>query len=512
MVEIIIAALAIVLSIIWCFIWSRIQKDNIEIILFFIISCIVILFVYPAYMLKSFIGTTIVINFFQIIVSIFIIRSIGYVKLRHIDYAMIIFPMFLIQQYFLTRYFFASIMSCVTWVLLCIVTRRRYNILKKIAFQMLISYICSFIVFVLYSLIINQGILELYYTICSLMDFGNINKIMLLGMFAVIFLVIMVFIVLAIKKILQNYIERIKNFSEKYEEIGHYFLAIPFFISALLFILDIFKFYYKNEIGFGYIVIIGLIFIFFICMQIFYLRLMISTINLKKHLEFKQLEKENIMLYNKDFQKNLQEIREMKHDIKNIFLTMGGYISRSDDTELKNYYKEKIAPYASNQIKMNDIYIKLQNLNNESLKSFFYYKIMQCRNKKIDVNLETSADHTVIANIIDCSDLTRMIGIFVDNAIEETCKIENGLISIIIKEKNYQLNVIIKNSVRESVKKNGIYIGTTSKGLGRGNGLKIVQKLVKKHDDIVWNSYFQNDEYIQSILILNNGADEKKMA
>ena len=61
------------------------------------------------------------------------------------------------------------------------------------------------------------------------------------------------------------------------------------------------------------------------------------------------------------------------------------------------------------------------------------------------------------------------------------------------------MHISVKNPVRESVMKSGIHIGITSKGLGRGNGLNIVNKIIKKHDDILWNSYFHEGKFVQSI-------------
>lgn len=489
------------LCVLWYCAWSKVKRNNLELVVNFILGLLIILFIYPAYAVKVFSGTTVVIDLLQILSAIITIFVIGYLKFQYADYVMLIFLAIVIERNCILNGFGISLLFVSMWFFLCIIIKRRYSVLKKISFQTMISFISCAIVFYVYDLLVKQGMLEFYYTFSRKLNLNIITKGMFLGFLTILFLVIISAIILAIKKVLQLYIEQLKVFSEKYNEIGCYLLIIPYLVGVLLFIWDIFNIRYKYEQKYAANWIPVILFILFIGMQMFYLRLLFKTIQLKEHLEYREAENENLQVYNKDVLKNIQEIREMKHDLKNIFLTMGEYISRSEDKDLKNYYYENIAPYAKNEIKMNDLYVKLQDLQNESLKSFIYYKIMQSKDEDVDVQLETFLDHTVLPYLINPSIITRILGIFIDNAIEESSKINNGFVSIVIKEKCDEATISIKNPVRESVKKNGIYIGTTSKGLGRGNGLVIVEKLIKKHDDILWNSYFQNNDYVQSISI-----------
>jgi sensor histidine kinase regulating citrate/malate metabolism len=216
-------------------------------------------------------------------------------------------------------------------------------------------------------------------------------------------------------------------------------------------------------------------------------------------LEYKETEQINLQLYNRDITKNLQEIREIKHDLKNVFLTMGEYVARSEDAGLKDYYYENIASFAGTELRRNDLYLNLQELQNESIKAFLYYKFLQGFDSCIDMQLETELDHSVIPYISDYSDIIRILGIFIDNAMEESLQVSQGYVRVVIKEKDGQMSFGVKNTVRDTIRQNGIHKGISSKGLGRGYGLSIVEKLVKKHDDIIWNSYFQENTFVQMI-------------
>ena len=152
---------------------------------------------------------------------------------------------------------------------------------------------------------------------------------------------------------------------------------------------------------------------------------------------------------------------------------------------------------------------------------------------RIKVELDTQLDHTVFPKLVDVNVLIRILGIFLDNAWEECQNIEqearkegtgavskgesvvceeettgtdgdlvnvNG-ISISIRGKEQKVSIQIRNPVRKNVLQQGIHAGTTSKGLGRGNGLQIVEKLVRSHRGILWNSYFQDTSFVQSLVI-----------
>ncbi|MFA9377797.1 MAG: GHKL domain-containing protein [Lachnotalea sp.] len=308
---------------------------------------------------------------------------------------------------------------------------------------------------------------------------------------------------ISLKRILQLYLEEIQRFSEKYEEIGSYLLSVPYLIGILMVVLDSTSIWQVGE-KIGKYLVISILISLIVGIQVFYLKLLVRIVHLKKHMEYKEIEQDYLQIYNQNLKKNLQEIREMKHDLKNIFLIMGEYVARSEDEEFKNYYYEKIAPYAKNEIKMNDLYVSLQALQNESLKSFLYYKLMQGMDSKVEMNLETSLDHSALPYISEVSVLTRILGIFIDNALEECRELNKRIVWVSVKEAQGELSFSVKNTVRDNTLQQGIHSGTTIKGLGRGNGLLIVEKLVKKHQDIIWNSYFIENTYVQNIVVTHN--------
>ena len=66
-------------------------------------------------------------------------------------------------------------------------------------------------------------------------------------------------------------------------------------------------------------------------------------------------------------------------------------------------------------------------------------------------------------------------------------------------EREYLFSV--SNTVRRQIREKGVIAGTTDKGLGRGNGLLIAEKLMRKYKNVLLNSFFKEEEFVQCLRI-----------
>lgn len=510
------ATLLIVIMAAWCYAFHKIKNnktveredkksylakiEHLELGLCVLIGSSILLFYYPGFMYQRWGGSALAVSILKIVVMVVTVQVIGYITLHLSDLALFVYVKSVIQYHIQFKVFSKSILFFSTWFVLCILIKRRYGKIQALALQTLISFLSGILSYYLFDFVFQNGVREMYYYYYSnRWELSNVQKILFLSIVTLVFIAIFAGGLLITKKLLDMYIENIRTFSEKYKEIGRYLLLMPLFFGLVLLILDLFQYermYFGNNREF---LVTAVCFVFFIGIQIFYIRLLIQTVRLKEHLQFQELEKESIERYQQDMVRNMKEIREMKHDLKNVFLTMGGYVSRSNDEELKAYYYENIAPFAGNEIRKNDLYVSLQEIANESLRAFLYYKYLETQNNHLEFQVMTFSDQSFLPYVTSTSDIIRILGIFIDNAREECAHMEAGSVILMIKEKEGELQISVKNTVRKSVLQSGIHVGTTSKGLGRGNGLEIVSKIIRKHDDILWNSYFKEDMFIQSI-------------
>lgn len=237
-----------------------------------------------------------------------------------------------------------------------------------------------------------------------------------------------------------------------------------------------------------------------VMIQIIYIRLLVKSISVKEEMHLLEKDMHQLAEYNRELEKNMEDMRGIRHDIKNMFLTMGGYVDRSNDEEMKVFYEKNIVPFAKQEIQKNDLYVKLACIHSESLKSFLYYKIMQGIEQNVPVELLVQFINMDGFFCIGQTDLIRILGILIDNAVEEAkaCK---GTVTISMRENEREYLFSVSNTVGRQKREKGIVAGTTDKGLGRGNGLLIVDKLIRKYRNVLLNSFFKEEEFVQCLRI-----------
>lgn len=237
-----------------------------------------------------------------------------------------------------------------------------------------------------------------------------------------------------------------------------------------------------------------------VMIQVIYIRLLVKSISVKEEMRLQENDLQQLTEYNRELENNMENIRNIKHDIKNLFLTMGGFVDKSGDEEMKVFYAENIVPFANQELQKNDLYMKLSNVHDESMKSFLYFKIMQGIDQNVDMDLQVQLDNTDNSFCMGQIDLIRILGILLDNAMEEA-KICNGTVVTSIKEDEREYVFSISNTVRPQTREKGVIPGTTDKGLGRGNGLLIVNKLIRKYKNVLLNSFFKEERFVQCLRI-----------
>lgn len=240
--------------------------------------------------------------------------------------------------------------------------------------------------------------------------------------------------------------------------------------------------------------------IMMVLIQIIYIRLLVKSISVKEDLRLQEKDLRQLTEYNRELEKNMEDMRGIRHDIKNMFLTMGGFVDRSSDEEMKVFYEENIVPFTKKELQKSDLYVKLARIHNESLKSFLFYKMIQGIEQEVSIDLRIQPVDTEIFFCVGQMDFIRILGILIDNAIEEA-KVCKGKVVISMKENEREYLISVGNTVRRQIRERGVTAGTTDKGLGRGNGLLIVDGLVGKYKNVLLNSFFKEEEFVQCLRI-----------
>jgi hypothetical protein len=307
-------------------------------------------------------------------------------------------------------------------------------------------------------------------------------------------------IIFYLKRWCFGYFNEINEMGKKYHSIERRFITIS--VGVLLVYIAGQDIVYRF---FGYetaaVLLLKIVYFFSLFFQLLFLTLMYRLSHLRESLRSKEIENQSLLLYSSDLEKNFSEIRNIKHDIKNLFFTMGQYVQRSEDTEFKDFYRTKIFPFAEGEIKKNDLYGKLMLIENEQLRAFLYYKLTQAVELGIKVNVEIQEYTSSLS--MEFGDIVRILGILIDNSLEEslTLKQNEGEIFLSFTNNSEAISIKIQNNVTARKLSEGIKPEVSEKGEGRGRGLKIANEIISRYDFAALNSYFQNGRFTQNLMI-----------
>lgn len=208
---------------------------------------------------------------------------------------------------------------------------------------------------------------------------------------------------------------------------------------------------------------------------------------------------ENLFNYVKVFEDWIEDEQLIRHEYKNQLAVL-----RCLTKEKK--VKNKIDEIISDTINIDNHMInQLKNLPSGGLKGLLYYKIAVARNNDINIEVDVSHDASPVLNTLNKDELkiiSKLIGIYCDNAIEAAKETKKKIVLIEIYEINDVANIVISNTCKENkVLLNRYDKGVSTKGKGRGNGLYFAKKMLTKNTWIEESQEIIDGYYIETLKI-----------
>ena len=215
--------------------------------------------------------------------------------------------------------------------------------------------------------------------------------------------------------------------------------------------------------------------------------------------ESKQKAMQDLQDYTRNLEAMYNSLRSFKHDYVNILLSLSGYIEDGDMDRLKDFFESKIFP-TKNLITGEDYKLnQLSNISVLEIKSLLSAKMIYAHESGIDITIDIP--DKVESFLIDTVDLARILGIFLDNAIEATLETEQPQIGLNIIQNKTGVSIIISNRFRD----NGIMLHTLkqkdfSTKIGhQGIGLWNAQKIISSYDNVLLETTMKCDYFTQHI-------------
>lgn len=204
--------------------------------------------------------------------------------------------------------------------------------------------------------------------------------------------------------------------------------------------------------------------------------------------------------YTRELEQQQSAVRKFKHDYQNILLSLDSFIREKKWDDLEEYYETKIK-VASDVITDNEFALEaLSKIKINEIKSLFTAKLMVAQSMGIDATFEA---HEEIENIpMDSVSLVRMLGIILDNAIEELTELGDGKLRVAYFRDGEEIIFIVQNTCRPGLKLGEVeQPGYSTKGKGRGQGLDILSELANSFPNITREMGIWEETFTQRLAI-----------
>ena len=252
--------------------------------------------------------------------------------------------------------------------------------------------------------------------------------------------------------------------------------------------------FYLCHINFS---MIGLLVVIFI-MVIIYTAIVIITIKEVTNKNKIQSEYDILLTNLSEYENLLDRQRVSNHENKNQLLVIRGMILKNENTI------QYIDSIIDNQYKDSDeIIAKTNRIPSGGLKGLIYYKMLTMKDKKINVGLEVNSNINKInfSNIQTKTnqELCKIVGVYLDNAIQEVDDLKEKNINIVFEYINNELIIRISNNYKNININNIGKNGYTTKGNGHGYGLKLVNGILSSNKNFEHETHVNGKIFSQII-------------
>jgi len=221
----------------------------------------------------------------------------------------------------------------------------------------------------------------------------------------------------------------------------------------------------------------------------------------------RQLDEQRILqYYTHEIEQQYTAMRKVLHDYQNILTPLHTFIQEKDYAGLEQYYMAYIGTTADTLSENNFALERLSKIKVREIKSILAAKLMLAHSKGIDAAFE--ADGTIDNIPVDPVKLVRMLGIILDNAIEEIAALGTGKLLVGCFTDSDTVTFVVQNTCRPDIPKlrDLQQVGFSTKGDGRGLGLSSLAELAESCPNVVLWTSIKADNFIQKLVICGGGA------
>ena len=386
------------------------------------------------------------------------------------------------------------------FVILCIITVLVHSSIYAGIYTLIIFMLLTFVLFLIYKMDVSKSFLTAGIFMMTLIFSDMLTSIIFISFAEVdeirgkylILANVIVFLItnlIVSRKSIRSLFLNVINVAENKKGI-EVVIFLVMLICALCIIMHIIgKNFYLDEI---YTLSVVGMFLFVILALIFFK---------EKYEKNKVIAKyDQLFEYMNTFEEWIDNESLNVHETKNQYATLRELVKNN----------KKAVEYIDNIINENNkLEIKgsqkLRNIPKGGLKGLLCYKLTIAENNGINFFIDVSPNTKNALsklNVENMKILCRIVGILLDNAIEEINNVKQKNLSCEIYLNNKRVNIVISNPYKNNIELDKLKLkGYSTKGNNRGNGLYFINKINKKNKLFCIEHRIINDYFIQKIII-----------
>ena len=217
-----------------------------------------------------------------------------------------------------------------------------------------------------------------------------------------------------------------------------------------------------------------------------------DNLDMEKKLSDMQYDYEKQQDMAEEVRRIQEQIRALKHDMKNHTLVILSYLEENRIKEARDYAGEILD-------KLNKMYTYV-NVGNSLLNYIINNKLSKAKETGIEIKAEIE---NLAFDYIDSVDFSSLLNNILDNAAEGALLSKEKKLEVQIRNQKGFDTITVKNSIDTSVMENNPDFMSTKEGEGHGYGMKQIRKITEKYAGIL-DLYEKNGMFVVSIMFLDD--------
>lgn len=301
----------------------------------------------------------------------------------------------------------------------------------------------------------------------------------------------------------QHFLNIKKHFllQEKLPQKLSYIVCIFLCLCSLLYIVTIIY----NEIfhySISYLLLTCSLFFLFFSFLISILYSLFKAWSQKKQMELKLANFQVLQEYSDKLEQEYIKLRAFKHDYANIIASLYSYVEEGDLAGLQDYFQKHLFCLKEEMATDDSKLALLSKLEVPELKGLFFTKLTLALHHNLILQLEIT-EPFFLSDRKHIIELTRILGIFLDNAIEAALESHKKELFVVFLSDTKKIVILIQNSISTPVADLAeiFSLNYSTKGKNRGIGLYQAKQLLDKQDNLFLTTNQKDGYFYQKLEI-----------